>query len=85
MTAKSRPRARIAALANQDVAAMPLWLLLVDAELANGDVDAAQQALAAAERVSMLTGSPRHQAEVLLARGKHAAALRCTIMSVTRS
>ena len=52
------------------VGSQPLQVVLVDACIAAGDLDAAATALAAVEKVASLTGSKRHAAEARLARGK---------------
>jgi len=72
--ARRRLSDRIAELTDRQVVAFPLWILLVDVELARGDVEAAQKATDAAARIASLTGGSRHAAEVSFARGKVAAA-----------
>lgn len=70
----ARLQNRIEELRDVDVIAFPLWNLLVDAELARGDIDAADHAAKEVSRVASLTKSRRHRAESLFAAGKVAAA-----------
>ena len=70
----ARLRARIAQLGGLEVIALPLWDLLVDAEIDVGHLDAAAGAAAEVERVATVTGSARHVALSSFARAKVAAA-----------
>jgi DNA-binding CsgD family transcriptional regulator len=73
-TARVRLSHRIAELEGQDVVALPLWIVLVDAELACGDLAAAARAAGEVRRIAALTQSLRHDGEALFAAGKVAAA-----------
>jgi DNA-binding NarL/FixJ family response regulator len=72
--AAARLRSGIDELLDQPVATFPLWTLLVDAEIARGDLAAADEAIAEVARVARLTGSQRHAAEAAFAEAKVAAA-----------
>lgn len=72
--AASRLRARLGALDDRVVVAFPLWLLLVDAELAAGEVPSAEGAAAQAARIAGTTASARHGAEAAFAVAKVVAA-----------
>jgi ATP/maltotriose-dependent transcriptional regulator MalT len=72
--AAARLRARIEELGTLDVIALPLWAVVVDAELARGDIDAGERAAQDVARIASLTGSGRHNGEALFARGKVAVA-----------
>ena len=73
-TAAARLRSRIEELGTMEVIALPLWAVLVDAELASGDVEAAGRAAHEVARIASLTASGRHNGEALFARGKVEAA-----------
>jgi DNA-binding CsgD family transcriptional regulator len=70
----ARLRSGIDELRDQPVATFPLWTLLVDAEIARGDLAAADEAIAEVARVARLTGSQRHAAQAAFAEAKVAAA-----------
>ncbi|MEU4492935.1 LuxR C-terminal-related transcriptional regulator [Streptomyces sp. NPDC023998] len=72
--AADRLRVRIDALRSREVAAFPLWLLLVDAEIARGDLLAAERTAEEASRIASGTGSFRHTAEAAFAAAQTAAA-----------
>jgi DNA-binding CsgD family transcriptional regulator len=73
-TAAARLRARIEQLGDLDVLALPLWDVLVDAEIAREDLGAARAAAAEVERIAGVTKSPRHDALARFATGRVAAA-----------
>ena len=56
------------------VGALPLWTVLVDAQIAGGDLDAASDAAEEIAGVAALTKSRRHAGEALFAKGKVATA-----------
>lgn len=72
--AAARLRTAIAEIGAQDVVALPLWMLMVDADLAAGDIVAADAAVGEITRVADMTGSSRHRAQALFAQGKVASA-----------
>jgi DNA-binding CsgD family transcriptional regulator/tetratricopeptide (TPR) repeat protein len=72
--AAARLRARIDELGRLEVIALPLWAVLVDAELALGNPAAAGGAADEVARIASLTRSGRHDGEAIFARGKVAAA-----------
>jgi DNA-binding CsgD family transcriptional regulator len=72
--AAGRLRVGAAALADRPVVAFPLRLLLVDAELAAGDLPAADAAAIEAARIASMTGSRRHAAAAEFAVAKVATA-----------
>jgi ATP/maltotriose-dependent transcriptional regulator MalT len=72
--AAARLRARIEELGAMEVIALPLWAVLVDAELASGDTAEADRAAREVVRIASLTGSGRHRGEAMFARGKVEAA-----------
>jgi len=72
--AAGRLRARIEDLRGLEVLALPLWILLVDAEIARGDLTGADLAAAEVESVASLTKGRRHEGEAKFARGKVGAA-----------
>jgi DNA-binding CsgD family transcriptional regulator len=72
--AATRLKERIDDLADQPVAAFPLWTLLVDAQIALDVLADADRAVASMQDIANRTQSRRHAAEVFFARGKVAAA-----------
>jgi DNA-binding CsgD family transcriptional regulator len=72
--AAARIRARLEELDDLTVATLPLQTVLVDAHLAQGDLDAGTDAVRRVEEIAELTKSKRHLAEALFAKGKLAAA-----------
>lgn len=73
-SAAARLRRRIEEISDLPLATFPLWVLLVEAELAGGRLESAGLAAAEVEGLAELTGSPRHRGFSLLCRGKLAAA-----------
>jgi DNA-binding NarL/FixJ family response regulator len=71
--AAARLRTAIGEAGAQEVVALPLWMLKVDADLAVGDVVAAEQGAAEIARVADMTGSARHRAQATFAQAKVAA------------
>jgi DNA-binding CsgD family transcriptional regulator len=74
--AAERLRTRIEALSGCEILALPLWLLLVDADVASGDEQAAAEDASEVARLASLTGSRRHAGEAIFAAGKVVAARR---------
>jgi DNA-binding NarL/FixJ family response regulator len=72
--AAARLSTAIAEAGAQEVVALPLWMLKVDADLAAGDLTAADAAAAQIARVADMTNSARHQAQAIFAQAKVAAA-----------
>ena len=72
--ATARLLRRLDDLQSLAVAALPLWTVLVDAQIARGDLDAASNAAGQIVETARLTGSKRHRGEALFAEGKVAAA-----------
>ena len=68
--AAARLRRRLDELRDLTVAALPLWTVMLDVQLARSDLGAAGEAAQRIEDVAALTGSKRHLAEALFARGK---------------
>ena len=73
--AAARIETRIAASRGLKVGALPLWTVLVDAQIARGAPDAAADAAEEIGEIAALTKSRRHIGEALFARGKVAAAM----------
>ena len=69
-----RLRGRLKELRDLTVATLPLWTVLVDAEIARGELNAAGDAARRIAETARLTGSKRHRGEALFAEGKVAAA-----------
>lgn len=69
-SAAARLRQRIDDVGESAVAALPLYVMLVDAQLGCGNVEAADTAAETIEKVAALTASKRHQGEARFARGK---------------
>lgn len=67
-------RAQLASRSRQTVVTLPWLMLLVDAELARSDLDAARDAARRLAEVAALTRSRRHRGEALFAAGKVATA-----------
>jgi DNA-binding CsgD family transcriptional regulator/predicted negative regulator of RcsB-dependent stress response len=73
-SAAARLSRHMAEHADLMVGALPLQTVLVDAQVATGDLDAASRSVQAIEDVAALTSSRRHVGEALFARGKVLAA-----------
>ena len=72
--ATARLQHRLEELRSVAVAAFPLRTVLVDAQIAKGDVGAASDTADEMRKIAALTGSKRHRGEALFAEGKVAAA-----------
>jgi DNA-binding CsgD family transcriptional regulator/tetratricopeptide (TPR) repeat protein len=73
-SAIARLQHRIEELADVPVGAFPLHTVLVDAHLANGDLDSALETAKVIRDVASLTQSKRHEGEALFSEGKVLAA-----------
>jgi DNA-binding NarL/FixJ family response regulator len=73
-TAAARLRRRMRGLGNRKVLLPPILVLLVDAEIAQGELENAEQAAAELTELAELTKSKRHIAEAAAARAKVQAA-----------
>lgn len=83
-TASARLTRRLEELGGLTVAALPLWTVLVDAQIGCGDIGAAADAADRVTKVSELTKSRRHLGEALFASGKVMAASSEDSASVLR-
>ena len=81
--AAERLQSGIKELRDRPVATFPLWTLLVDAEIARGDLVAANHAVAQVARLATVTGSQRHAAEAAFAEAKVAAARDASLAAPT--
>jgi DNA-binding CsgD family transcriptional regulator len=73
-SAAARLKWRLEDLRDLTVAALPLWTVLVDAQIAHEDLETASDSAHRIGEIAALTKSKRHLGEALFARGKVAAA-----------
>jgi len=73
-TAAARLRRRLSTLEDRPVLKAPVFVLLVDAEIARGEQEEAEEVATSLAGIAQMSGSPRHRAEAAAAMAKVKAA-----------